>query len=160
MNIDKQGSRHFGSTIRNWIKRDKPEEEIDLNDTQPISFVKKTNEAENIYTIGAGGSYGFYYDIDGTAALNDRDQILKYREAAQQPEADNAISEIVNAAIVCDGVGAAVTIDLDNVEYTDEIIQLYKASLKELVKIQIIGKENFDYSHCYPRKKFDKQSIM
>ena len=51
-------------------------------------------------------------------------------------------------------------LEKSNFEYNNDIINLYKDSLKELVKIQIIGNNGIDYNYCYPRKKFDKQSIM
>ncbi len=41
-----------------------------------------------------------------------------------------------------------------------EIIVLYKKVLKELPRFQITASEHIDYDNCYPRKQFDKQSMM
>lgn len=41
-----------------------------------------------------------------------------------------------------------------------ELIQIYKRIIDELPKFQIIGAKNLDFSKCYPRPSFDKQSIL
>lgn len=44
--------------------------------------------------------------------------------------------------------------------YEEKIIELYKSVLTELPKFQIDIAEQFDYTHCYPRKEFDRQSML
>jgi len=44
--------------------------------------------------------------------------------------------------------------------FSENIIEKYKKVLKELPKIQIIAGRDIDYSVCYPREAFDKQSMM
>ncbi len=46
------------------------------------------------------------------------------------------------------------------VEFTDELTNVIKKVLDKLVKFQIVGSKGFDYSYCYPRSAFDKQSMM
>ena len=41
-----------------------------------------------------------------------------------------------------------------------ELIDLYKKSLVQLQKFQIIADKKLDYNYCYPRAKFDRQSIL
>jgi len=36
----------------------------------------------------------------------------------------------------------------------------YKKSIKQLMRMQIFGSEDFDFKLCYPREKFDEQSIL
>lgn len=45
-------------------------------------------------------------------------------------------------------------------EFSDRIVQVYKKVLTELPKIQIVAGQGIDYSKCYPRAAFDKQSMM
>lgn len=47
-----------------------------------------------------------------------------------------------------------------NSGFSDEIISVYKKVLDELPKFQVKAAEKIDYSKCYPRDKFDKQSMM
>lgn len=44
--------------------------------------------------------------------------------------------------------------------FSDEITELYKASVEALAQVQIIGAKGLDYSVCYPRAAFDRQSMM
>lgn len=44
--------------------------------------------------------------------------------------------------------------------FTERIIQLYKKSLTQLVKMQTIGRQELDFQNCYPREAMDKQSFI
>ncbi len=46
------------------------------------------------------------------------------------------------------------------IEFPDELIEMYKKVIDELLKFQIIGSKGFNYAYCYPRSAFDKQSMM
>ena len=111
-------------------------------DEKLISFAPKPEEDGVSSIVSAGGGYyGQYVDIDGDKTANDRDLILKYREAAQQPECDSAISDIVDAAIASGTKGGVpVELDLseldqpDNIkkqvlEEFDNVLKLYKFNL-------------------------------
>ena len=45
-------------------------------------------------------------------------------------------------------------------EFTDDLRSKYKKVLMELPKLQIEASKGLDYSICYPRSDFDKQSMM
>ncbi|MCX7798599.1 MAG: phosphotransferase [Melioribacter sp.] len=47
-----------------------------------------------------------------------------------------------------------------NYEFPKEIIPFYKKAIEELPVFQIKGRINLDFSICYPRPAFDRQSIM
>jgi aminoglycoside/choline kinase family phosphotransferase len=44
--------------------------------------------------------------------------------------------------------------------FSERIIEVYRKVIKELPKIQVIAGEDFNYGYCYPRKSFDRQSMM
>ncbi len=46
------------------------------------------------------------------------------------------------------------------VEFTDELTNIIKKVLDQLVRFQVLGAAGFDYGYCYPRAAFDKQSMM
>lgn len=43
---------------------------------------------------------------------------------------------------------------------TTEIEQLYKQSVKELIKFQVEAAKDLDFSYCFPRTEFDEQSMQ
>lgn len=47
-----------------------------------------------------------------------------------------------------------------NGEFPEDAIDKYKKIVEELPLFQIHGDEGLDYTKCYPRSKFDKQSMM
>ena len=68
----------------------------------------------------SSGFFGQYVDIEGIYRT-EFDLIKRYREMALHPEADSAIEDIVNEAIVSDSHDAPVQIDLDNLDASDGI---------------------------------------
>lgn len=47
-----------------------------------------------------------------------------------------------------------------NGEFPEDAIPLYKKIVEDLPRFQIHGDKGLDYSKCYPRSHFDKQSMM
>ena len=44
--------------------------------------------------------------------------------------------------------------------FPDELKQLYKTTILQLISLQVKGSEGLNYELCYPVSKFDKQSIL
>ncbi len=65
-----------------------------------ISPVPQTNE-DGVDNYVSSGFYGQYVDIEGVFKT-EHDLIKRYREMALHPEADGAIEDVVNEAIVSD----------------------------------------------------------
>ena len=53
-----------------------------------------------------------------------------------------------------------ISITRENEGFSTKIVDEYKKVLRELPRIQLIGGKDIDYSVCYPREAFDKQSMM
>ncbi|TDJ54919.1 MAG: phosphotransferase enzyme family protein [Ignavibacteria bacterium] len=53
-----------------------------------------------------------------------------------------------------------ITINRTGEEFPNKIIEHYKTALTELVRFQIDAFEELDFSVCYPRSSFDKQSML
>lgn len=120
----------FGYEIKKRLDvNTKPESEKNLK-----SFVPKYDD-EGISTVAAGGYYGQYYDLDGTDVANDKELILKYREAAEQPECDSAIDDIIDESICSGLTGAPVKIDMDNLTYEDNIKEKISNEFDHVVKL-------------------------
>lgn len=47
-----------------------------------------------------------------------------------------------------------------NGEFPRDLIPWYKKTLESLLKIQVEAGKDLNYTHCYPRDSFDKQSMM
>jgi hypothetical protein len=78
------------------------------------SIVSPTVEDGSV-EIAPGGAYGTYVDLEAKAK-NESDLVSKYREMSIQPEADYAIQDIVNEAIVVDENSGPCEIVLDKLE--------------------------------------------
>ena len=45
-------------------------------------------------------------------------------------------------------------------DFSEKIVEEYKKVLRQLPRIQLVAGKDIDYSVCYPREAFDKQSMM
>ena len=99
-----------------------------------ISPVPKNNE-DGVDNYIASGFYGQYVDIEG-AYRSEHELIKRYREMALHPEADGAIEDVVNEAIVSDLYDSPVHLELSNLNASEGIKKKIReefAYLKELM---------------------------
>jgi len=100
---------------------------------------KPSEDGSSTTTVFSGGLYGQYIDLGDSATVSDHDLILKYREVATQPEADTAITDIVDGAIASRDKSAPVNIALDDLEQPDNI---KKQIIEEFNKILTLYRFN------------------
>ena len=104
----------FGFTLgsKDIVQKEKPEQ---------ASFALKTEALDDgAVTITQNAHYGTYVDLEG-AVRNELELITRYREMANHPECDQAITEIVDEAITHEKDGTVVDIKMDNLKQPDSI---------------------------------------
>ena len=70
--------------------------------------------------VSAANYYGISVDLDGSLK-NENLLIQKYREVCNYPDCDSAVEDIVNEAIVSDGINPIVEISLDDSKISESI---------------------------------------
>jgi len=114
------------------------------------SFVPKTEyDGSGIISTYAGAiATNAFVDLSGDKATSDKEQILKYRDIATQPECDAAIEDIVNESIVGDHDKAPIELVLDHVETSDKIKETINDEFKSILQLLSFNA----YSHDIFRK--------
>ena len=113
------------------IKRKEQEKE----EKKRVSFVPPEEDGGESQVINAGGYYGAFLDMDASSVKNEKELIMKYRDASYQPECDAAIEDIVNEAIVSDGNSAPVQLIMDDLQQTAKIKNMLSAEFENVVKL-------------------------
>jgi hypothetical protein len=98
-----------------------------------ISPVPETNQ-DGVDNYISSGFYGQYVDIEGVFRT-EHDLIKRYREMALHPEADGAIEDVVNEAIVSDLYDSPVEIELSNLNASESLKKKIRAEFKYLKEI-------------------------
>ena len=83
------------------------------------SFAPKLEDDGATVVTAAGGSYGTFVDLEGSAKT-EAELVTRYREMSLQPEIEEAIDSIVEEAMDTDD-NSIVSINLDKVEYTEKV---------------------------------------
>ena len=109
-----------------------------IEDTEPlspgaVSPVPPNNEDGNDHYMSSG-FFGSYVDIEGVYRT-EFDLIKRYREMALHPEADSAIEDIVNEAIVSDSNDSPVEIELSNLNASDGIKNIIRKEFKHILDL-------------------------
>ena len=132
---------------------------------------------QSINKLPASGSPREYYRIKGKksgaiGAINlDREENVAFIEFSRHfhslglcvPEI--YLVDLDNHAYLQEDLGDTTLFDYifkvrDNGSFSQELIEIYKKVLDALQKFQITGSEGLDYSVCYPRSSFDRQSMQ
>ena len=98
-----------------------------------ISPVPETNQ-DGVDNYISSGFYGQYVDIEGVYKT-EHDLIRRYREMSLHPEADGAIEDVVNEAIVSDLYDSPVEIELSNLNASEGIKKKIRQEFKYLKEI-------------------------
>ena len=109
-----------------------------IEDTEPlspsaVSPVPPNNE-DGVDHYASSGFFGSYVDIEGVFRT-EFDLIKRYREMALHPEADSAIEDIVNEAIVSDSNDSPVEIELSNLNASDGIKNKIRKEFKYILDL-------------------------
>ena len=132
---------------------------------------------KSVTKLPASGSPREYYRIAGTSrtaigAINhDREENEAFLSFSRHFHSMGlAVPEIYlvdldNNAYLQEDLGDLTLFDFviqtrDNGSFPEDLIQVYKKVLTELQKFQISGAKDLDYSVCYPRASFDRQSMQ
>lgn len=144
-----------------------------------ISIFKEITgaEPEKISQLPPSGSYRKYYRIYG----KDKSLIGVYNNDEKENTAfveftkhflkkDLPVSRIykyvpAKSVYLMDDFGDSslftiLTENRKDEKFPETVIPLYKEAIKILPQFQIEAREGFNFDYCYPREKFDKQSMM
>ena len=126
----------FGFTIGRTQKEQEAKDKV--------SFALPSLEDGSLDISGpAGGAYGTYLDMDG-AAKNESDLIRKYRQMALFPEAELAVDDIVNEAVVADREQNPVNINLTNVNLSLDIKDKILENFHEVINLLNFNETGYD----------------
>ena len=115
---------------------------IDDQEKKPPSIVApvpKTNE-DGVDNYIASGFYGQYVDIEGVYRT-EYDLIKRYREMVLHPEADSAVEDVVNEAIVSDLYDSPVEIELSNLNASDKLKEKIREEFKYIKEMMDFDKK-------------------
>ena len=103
-----------------------------------------TSQADDgTQTVSAGGHFGSYLDMEGTAKT-EQDLIRRYREIAIHPECDMAIEDIVNEAIVANELKDAVRVMFSNLPYGRDIQRKIEDEFAEVLRLMNFNTKGHD----------------
>lgn len=116
----------FGYTLNRRAK--------ETDNDKTVSFAPETPDDGAVTITAAGGAYGTYFDMDGSART-EAELITKYRQVALDQEVEFAIDQIVNEAMAFDE-NELVALNLDNLKgYSATIKNRIIAEFKEILEI-------------------------
>jgi hypothetical protein len=124
-----------------------------IEDTEPlspstVSPVPPNNEDGSDHYMSSG-FFGSYVDIEGIYRT-EFDLIKRYREMALHPEADSAIEDIVNEAIVSDTNDTPIQVNLDNLNASDGIKKKVRQEFKNILDLLDFDKKSHEiYRNWY-----------
>ena len=101
------------------------------------------NNADGVDNFIASGFYGQFVDIEG-GYRSEHDLIKRYREMAIHPEADNAVEDVVNEAIVSDSYDSPVEIELSNLNASDKLKDRIRQEFKYIKELLDFDKKSHE----------------
>ena len=118
-----------------------------------ITRVKKTEDPKQSFTttqaddgtqtVAAGGYFGQYLDMEGTAK-SEADLIRRYREISLHPECDMAVEDIENEAVVANELKEAVRVNTDNLPYGKDIRRRIESEFSDILKLMNFNTKGHD----------------
>lgn len=134
-------------------------------------------KARSFVMLPPSGSYREYYRINGRnksaiGVYNSDDkenvafiEFTKHFKSKQLPVPQIYQQDLINHIYLQEDLGDTTLYAFlqgmrKGKDFPEELKLFYKKTLKNLILFQINGHEGLDYNYCYPRKAFDKQSML
>lgn len=117
--------------------------EDEENPVKIQSFAEKENLEGALQISPLAGAYGTYLDIEG-AVKNEAELITRYREMVMYPEAEYAVDDIVNEAIVTSVGQGPVDIVLDHLKQSSSIKTKIQNEFYEILTLLDFGNQCYD----------------
>ena len=120
-----------------------------------INLTKKKSTSKEVATVvspplddgstlvTAANYYGISVNLEGNIQ-NENDLIRKYRETCNYPDCDSAVEDIVNEAIVADGINPIVELNLDDSKISDAIKNKIQEEFKEVLTLMKFSNRGHD----------------
>ena len=109
-------------------------EEIEKLKSDNLKSFVPPQDNDGALEVAPGGVYGTYVDLEGTAK-SEAELVTRYREMSTQPEADLAIDDIVNEAIVYNEKDPAVSIVLDDLKASNSIKNRIRMEFDKVLRL-------------------------
>ena len=116
--------------------------EIKRKNEEPVESFAPEIKDDGAVVVAAGGAYGTFVDLDGTART-ESELVAKYREISLQPEIEQAIDDIVNEAIDADA-DEIVSLNTDKLEYSDNVKELIREEFSNVLDLFNFQNEAYD----------------
>ena len=118
----------FGFTLgsKDIVQEEKPEQASFALPNQALD--------DGAITITQNAHYGTYVDLEGSIR-NELELITRYREMANHPECDGAITEIIDEAITHDDDGVIVDINMDKLKQPESIKKKIKEEFDNVLRM-------------------------
>jgi hypothetical protein len=116
--------------------------EIKRKDEKPVESFAPTINDDGAVVVAAGGAYGTYIDLDGTART-ESELVSKYREIALEADIDRAVDDIVNEIVDTDA-DQVVDINTDKLDYSDTVKNKIRDEFQNIVDLLNFNNEAYE----------------
>lgn len=138
-------------------------------------FTIWANEAvTSITPLPASGSYRQYYRVKGSthtalgvfnADEKENQAFIGFSQSFRQqglPVPEVYAMRAESSVYLIEDLGDITLFDFlrQSNGFTDDMVDFYKKVIRSLIQFQTIGATCIDYSQCYPRAAFDRQSML
>ena len=127
----------FGFEIKRAGSKDKDEKLKSI-------VTAKDDDGAGYVTASGAGHFGQYVDIDGSGSKDNYQLVMKYRGVAIHPECDAAIEDIVNEAIVIDDDSPGVSLELDDIEASENIKNQISEEFENILRMLNFSEDGHD----------------
>lgn len=111
--------------------------------TGVASVVAPTPDDGSTVVNNAAAYYGLVVDLEGVVK-NENDLIRRYREVAQYGDADAAIEDIINEAIVSNSNDKTITLVLDDLKVSESIKKKFRDEFDEVLRLYKFEEKGHD----------------
>ena len=118
---------------------------VNKKEKEIVTPIPKLNDDGSATVTVGGGYYGQVVDLSGTETLSDHELILNYREAAQQPECDAAISDIVDGALAAGDTSAPVDLMMDDLNQPNKVKKEILTEFNKILRLYKFNHRSADY---------------